>query len=106
MSRYAPIDEAIRPSPPPGRILRHRKRRPLHPDEIRRRLRVRAEATSGANLPPTPYGWIVALRRRDYSWRYLHTEPGATRQDAIDLLEVERKRDHYVEGWIRAKTEP
>ena len=94
------------PRPPslPGRIVRNRKRFPLHPEEIQKRLRERADAII-AKRGPTPYGWLIILYAN--SGRVTrHTAPDATYADAQALFELEKKWTGECDGWIVAKCVP
>lgn len=99
------IDD-LPPRPPPDRgpIIRNRKRRPLHPEEIHRRLRERAEGKI-ASRGPTPFGWLVILYPE--TGRVVReTRENATYEEAVALYERERSWIGPCDGWIVAKQRP
>lgn len=107
MSRVGNIgidDLPPRPAPDRGRIIRNRKRRPLHPEEIQRCLRERANAIVEAR-GPTPYGWLIILYT-DSGRIIRHTSADATYADARTLLESERSWAGDCGAWIVAKRVP
>jgi len=99
------IDDVPQGAPrDPGPVIRNRRRRPLHPEEIQRRLRERS-AILTARQGPTPYGWLVILYSE--GGRIVrHTSPDATYADARTLLETERSWAGDGDAWIVAKRTP
>ena len=112
MSRLAPIDDCGRPPPKPDEsVLRHRRRSPLHPEEIQKRLRTGA-AKKTVGVGPTPYGWLVILYLEEigpngFPKRVVRsTAEDATYADACTLLEQEMLLTGSCDAWIVAKRVP
>jgi hypothetical protein len=96
------------PAAPPrdtGPIIRNRKRRPLHPEEIQKRLRDRANANVVLRTP-TAFGWLVILYPDAGGRIVRETGEGATYEDAHDLLEKEQRWTGPCDAWIVAKQHP
>jgi hypothetical protein len=105
MSKLSSPDDILIPNEPPrheARILRHRKKRPLHPDTIQDMLRERADARSGSDLL-RPTEWLLILWREDESKRFsdLHGSYKDVCKQRDDIMES----GEYDKAWLILKTE-
>lgn len=97
-------DLPLRPRAPTRFRLRARRRDPLHPEEIERRLSEQA-ALDVADRGPTPWGWLVIVFAP--SGRITRaTKENATYADAQELLRKELTWTGPCDAWIVAKQTP
>lgn len=112
MSRLALIEETDLPTQPrSSKVLRRRRRRPLHPEQIATQLRDAAAART-SRLGPTPHGWLVIVYLDDvigpngYPRRIVReTVPDATLADARAILAAELREHGRRSAWIVAKSQ-
>jgi hypothetical protein len=114
VSRLAPLDEGDLPAQArkPGKVLRSRRQRPLHPEQIADMLRAKAAGTS-AEIGFAPHGLLVIVTLDD-QWgpngfpKRIVREllPGATLDDARRTLDAELRLHGPRNAWIVAKSRP
>ena len=114
MSRLAPIDEVDLPPQPrraPTKVLRSRRRRPLHPEQIAGLLRDQAARASVGALAAAPHGWLVIVYLDDqigpngFPKRVVRELlPGTTLEDARHVLDTETRILGRRDAWIVAKS--
>ncbi len=96
------------------RILRQRRRRPLHPEAIEGQLRERAsQDRCGSSLDPAPFGWLVLVYLDDQIGpnglpkRIVRvTEPGVSLEGARAILDAELRTHGPRNAWIVARKHP
>lgn len=93
----APDSPSLRP-PHVGPVLRRRRKKPLHPEEIHARLRDK----SIQEMPKTgwhwPFGWLLILWCADGTKRYRDLSSKYTYADAVEARDEELEDDDTLEG--------
>jgi hypothetical protein len=87
-----------------GPVIRNRRRKPLHPEQIQKLLREKT-ARKVAKRGPTPYGWLVFLFS-SAGKIVRETRENATYEEAQELLAREKSWAGDCDAWIVAKQTP
>lgn len=88
-------------------VIKNRKRKPLHPEEIARRLTEKAKAAS-ESYPVEGwqwrYGWLLILWDYDGNKHIEHLKPEVSYADALEIGEEREASGDYEKAWLIRKT--